>query len=600
MKITRIQAQNVLGLQDVDARLPTPVALFAGRNGSGKSSIQEAVRMAITQDTVRDVTTKKTYGMLVHEGAQAGGAVVTIDGDADESFAFNMPKGEFVGPEISEPMRVALYGQRFAKMTADERRTFLFGLTGLKPKADNVKARMLARGCQEVKVDAVLPLLRTGFPGVCEHAKSKATEAKGAWRQLTGETYGAVKAASWEALVPDLPPGDVKALSDQVDGIDRNIAQLNENLGKIKTIARQGQEAAAKRAALADSAGKVDSLAEQMTQAQKELAEYTPKVEDLRKRAAGTARVGLVHDMAALLDELAKWLAQDEPYGAKAEALVERYTKEHGKLDAGQPDPDAVTALPDHERGLQVVQNRVKNLQRDLDAATQAKGQFDALAPAAEVVDASAEIAELEGLLATAKADRQGAENKRLDIEAAQKKRTEAETRTKTAAAHHADVEEWTKVADALAPQGIPNEMLLEALAPVNAALAQAAADTEWMTAKIEPDMAITANGRPYQLLSESEQWRVDAMVAQVVSEISGLKVLMLDRVDVLDLPGRAQLLDWMDVLAFDGIIDTALLFGTFKALPTGLADTITAFWVENGGITASTTVDGEAQQEAA
>jgi len=49
MKITRIQAQNVLGLQDVDARLPTPVALFAGRNGSGKSSIQEAVRMAITQ-----------------------------------------------------------------------------------------------------------------------------------------------------------------------------------------------------------------------------------------------------------------------------------------------------------------------------------------------------------------------------------------------------------------------------------------------------------------------------------------------------------------------------------------------------------------------
>jgi ABC-type hemin transport system ATPase subunit len=154
-------------------------------------------------------------------------------------------------------------------------------------------------------------------------------------------------------------------------------------------------------------------------------------------------------------------------------------------------------------------------------------------------------------------------------------------------------------VADALAPQGIPNEMLLEALAPVNLLLKQASVDTEWMAAQIEPDMAITANGRPYQLLSESEQWRVDAMVAQVVAEISGLKVLMLDRVDVLDLPGRAQLLDWMDVLAFDGIIDTALLFGTFKAMPTGLADTITAFWVENGAITASTTVDGTAQQAA-
>lgn len=600
MKITRIQAQNVLGLQDVDARLPTPVALFAGRNGSGKSSIQEAVRMAITQDTVRDVTTKKTFGMLVHEGAQAGGAVVTIDGDADESFAFNMPKGEFVGPEISEPMRVALYGQRFARMTADERRTFLFGLTGLKPKADNVKARMLARGCQEAKVDAVLPLLRTGFPGVCEHAKSKATEAKGAWRQLTGETYGAVKAVSWEALVPDLPPGDAKALADQVAGIDRNIAQLNENLGVIKGTARQAQEAAAKRAALAEGAGKVASLTDQLALAQKELAEYTPKVEDLRKRASGTARVGLVHDMAKFIDTLQLTGKDKTAEKATEQAkLLAAYTKEHGKLDAGQPDPEAVAELPAHEKGLQVVQNRVRNLQRDLDAATQAKGQFDALAPAAEVLDASAEIAEVEGMIAQAKADRQAAENKRLDIEAAQKKRAEAETKTKTAAAYHADVEEWTKVADALAPQGIPNEMLLEALAPVNLLLKQASVDTEWMAAQIEPDMAITANGRPYQLLSESEQWRVDAMVAQVVAELSGLKVLMLDRVDVLDLPGRAQLLDWMDVLAFDGIIDTALLFGTFKALPTGLADTITAFWIENGAITASTTVDGTAQQAA-
>lgn len=225
-----------------------------------------------------------------------------------------------------------------------------------------------------------------------------------------------------------------------------------------------------------------------------------------------------------------------------------------------------------------------------------AKGQFDALAEAAETVDASAEIAEVEGLITKAKADRQAAENARLDIEAAKKARAAAEKKTADAKQHHDDVGEWTKVADALAPDGIPNEMLLEALAPVNAALAQAAIDTEWMTAKIGADMAITASGRPYQLLSESEQWRVDAMVAQVVAEISGIKVLMLDRVDVLDLPGRVQLLDWMDVLAFNDVVDTALLFGTFKALPTGLADTITAFWIEGGAIAGSTS----AQQAAA
>ncbi|MES2352112.1 MAG: AAA family ATPase, partial [Pseudomonadota bacterium] len=229
MKITAIQADNLLGIKSVNVKLDTVVTLFAGRNGSGKSSIQEAVRMAICQDQVRDVTTKKEFGKLVHGDAKAGGAHITINNDPDNGFAFNMPKGDFTGPEISESMRVALNGQRFARMTADERRTFLFGLTKLKPNAETVKARMLAPkwACEESKVDAVLPLLRTGFPSVCDHAKSKATEAKGAWRQLTGGTYGPLKAPEWEAPLPDLPAGDVATLADTVAGLDRNIATLN-------------------------------------------------------------------------------------------------------------------------------------------------------------------------------------------------------------------------------------------------------------------------------------------------------------------------------------------------------------------------------------
>jgi hypothetical protein len=594
MKITRIQSDNILGTKSIDVHLTTPVALFAGRNGSGKSSLQEAVRMAITQDNVRDITTKKTFGALVREGEKAGGAVVTIDGDSEKSFAFNMPKGEFVGPEIGEPMRVALLGQRFARMSTDERRTFLFGLTKLKASAATVKPRMLSKkwGCEEVKVDAVLPLLRTGFPGVCDHAKSKATESKGVWRQLTGEAYGAVKAQSWEAPLPELPGGDSNQLSEAVAGYDRNIAKLNESLGAIKNTARQAAEAAARREKLAGAAGKVTDVAEQLELAKKELAEYEPQVMALRQRAAGTARVGLVHDMAAFLDTV---LFADEDQCGESKKLLSRYESEHGKLTAGQPDPEAVAALPDHEKGLTVLRNRVTNLQRDLDSATQAKGQFDALAPAGEPIDASAEIAEIEGMLADAQTARAAAYTEMRAIDDAKYAREAAQGKTKAAAAAHADVVAWTKVADALAPNGIPSEMLAEALAPVNLLLAQAAVDTEWMQVDIGNDMSITAAGRAYNLLSESEQWRVDAMIAQVVAELSGIKILMLDRVDVLDLPGRAQLLEWVDSLAFNNIIDTVLLFGTFKALPEGLADTVTSYWVDNGTIAATSTAPQQA-----
>lgn len=596
MKITRVQVDGILGIQSIDLRLNKAVTLIAGRNGSGKSSLQESIRMAICQDSVRDITTKKEFGALVYAGAKAGGAQVTIDNDLENTFAFNMPKGDFTGPEISEPMRVALHGQRFANMTADQKRTFLFGLTKLKPNAETVKARMLAPkwACEEAKVDAVLPLLRTGFPSVCAHAKEKATEAKGAWRQLTGETYGSVKAEAWKAVQPDAPEGDAAALSEQVASLDKMIAKQNEALGTIKAAARTVADAVAKRAQLADAPAKLASIRKQLARAKDELEKYEPTVVALRMRAGGKARVGLVHDMAmfiATADIRSLGSEQEED----ALALVKRYEKEHGKLeDAATIDTAAQAALPEHEAGLVVLQNRVKNLQRDLDSATQQKGQFDALAPAGEAVDASAEIAEVEQMIASAKADRAAAENKRLDLEAGKRKLAEAAGKTKAARDSHTSVLAWTKVADALAPDGIPAEMLADALAPVNAALAQAALDTDWMQVVIGADMAITAAGRPYQLLSESEQWRVDAMVAQVVAEISGLKILMLDRVDVLDLPGRKQLFDWMDVLAHEGIIDTALLFATLKALPESLADTVEAYWVEGG------TIAGARQQAAA
>lgn len=586
MKITRIEIGHILGLKEIDVELATPVALFAGRNGAGKSSISEAVNMAITQANVRDVTKKKDFSVLVHKGVKAGGATITIDNDPEQTFAFNMPKGEFTGPEITESMRVALDGQRFAQMTTDEKRTFLFGLTKLKPSATNVKTRMLSKKwmCEESKVDAVLPLLRTGFPSVCDHAKSKATEAKGAWRALTGETYGSAKAPAWEAPVPDLPAGDAAALAEKVEGLDRNLAKLTESLGAIKNAAREAKDQAANRAALEGAPARVVDLTAQLEHAKGELATYEPTVVALRQRASGKARVGLVHDMAAFLADLSCGVSTTS---IERDALVERYEAEHGKLaDVATIDTAAQASLPEHEKGLGVMQNRVKNLQRDLDAAILAKAKYDALAPAEDAPDAADEIAEVEGMIAVAREDRKVAENARLDIAAALKGQEAAKGKTAKALEHHADVEAWTMVANALAPDGIPMEMLTDALEPVNAALAQAAVDTDWMTAKVDADMSITANGRPYHLLSESEQWRVDAMFAQVVAEISGLKILMLDRVDVLDLPARVELLEWMDVLALNDVIDTALLFATLKALPEGLPDTISSYWVEGGTIT--------------
>ncbi|MGK9630576.1 hypothetical protein O6383_24315, partial [Salmonella enterica subsp. enterica] len=82
------------------------------------------------------------------------------------------------------------------------------------------------------------------------------------------------------------------------------------------------------------------------------------------------------------------------------------------------------------------------------------------------------------------------------------------------------------EIADALSPDGIPGEMLAEALGPMNARLGASAVAAGWSIPQITADMEITGDGRPYALLSESEKWRADAMIAEAVSYLSGLRLL--------------------------------------------------------------------------
>ncbi|MBK9350420.1 MAG: hypothetical protein IPN05_09655 [Sulfuritalea sp.] len=172
------------------------------------------------------------------------------------------------------------------------------------------------------------------------------------------------------------------------------------------------------------------------------------------------------------------------------------------------------------------------------------------------------------------------------ELEDSERAAQQADKRTADAAKHHGDVQQWETIAAALAPDGIPGQMLGEALGPVNSRLADSSFSTEWPIVTITADMDITADGRAYALLSESERWRVDAMIAETIAHLSGEKLLVLDRVDVLDIEGREDLLFWLDELASSGQIETALLFATLKALPANLPDNIEAVWIENGRAT--------------
>jgi len=80
--------------------------------------------------------------------------------------------------------------------------------------------------------------------------------------------------------------------------------------------------------------------------------------------------------------------------------------------------------------------------------------------------------------------------------------------------------------------------------------------------------MAVTINGtRPYDLACESEQWRADAILAAAIAKLSGLRLLLLDRFDVLEPDSRCALFDWLIGMRDD--FDTVVVAGTLKAPPS-------------------------------
>ena len=569
MRVSAITAKNFIGARDVDLKLSRPVLLICGKNHSGKSSIAQAVRMALTGEPSR-VELKKEYKQLVSDDAEVGYAVVEHDGGQS---AITIPNGahEQTGSRRpSELLPFVLDAQRFASLDANERRKLLFALTGISIGGPEVVSRMLERGCDPAKVDIIAPHLRAGSDAAHKEAQAKARDAKAAWRAVTGETYGGVKAAIWRANAP--APAGANKLPETRDALSRLDQQIEANAGKLGDMtgrAKRAAEQAGRLAELRSKAAGYARIADKINRDEADLKQWEAKLEEVGKSSG-------------------QRLPEEPTYTCPSCSAVLRHSHANGALVEYTPPPpvdrEAADKLLEYQKAAELMRRCVENGKRDLAAA-------DAAAKAlAEIEDTGLAEGPNTGEMDTLKAATDELKHQRAELqkairqlEDAERAAHQADKRTADAAKHHGDVQQWETIAAALAPDGIPGQMLGEALGPVNSRLADSHFSTEWPIVTITGDMEITADGRAYALLSESERWRVDAVIAETIAHLAGEKLLVLDRVDVLDIDGREDLLFWLDELSSSGQIETALLFATLKALPAKLPDNIEAVWIENG-----------------
>ena len=567
MRITAIQTKNFLGARNVDLKLTKPVCIVSGPNGSGKSSLQEAVRQAITGESVR-VSLKKDYRKLVTDGSEVGYAVVEHDGGRS---AITLPNGAQEHTGNGRPpaaVSFCLDAQRFARLDATERRQFLFGLMGLQTDGPAVTDRLRAKGCDAAKVEAVAPLLRAGFDAAHHEAQAMAREAKATWRAITGETYGSVKAVTWAARKPEFDRrklgAERRSLGSLNDQIERSAAAIAV---KVSAMERQAQQSE-KLSRLRETAKRYAAIEAKLRKDQAELAEWQATVERETAQPVETtyqcpkcaATLRLDHTNEDLIECAAT------PHAA--------YPIDHGKLAEYQKARDLLArSVENDKRDLATAELAAKNLAEIEDAQGAPETSQEEIEEDRKALsDLRKESTRLSALV--------------KGLEEAERIASTADEKTASAARHHADVDGWESIANALSPGGIPGELLAEALGPINARLARSSRSAEWLRVSIAKDMTITTDGgRPYAMLSESEMWRADAMISEAIAHLSGVRVLTLDRFDVLDLKGRDDLLYWLDELAENGDLDTALITGTLKGLPARLPERIEAHWIESGAV---------------
>lgn len=578
MRLTRIEIKNYAGARSVTMDLTRPVSLICGANGAGKSSCMEAVRHALTGISTR-VSLKKSFPELVTEGADSGFVSVQCD-DGDASIVLPSGTRHATFSVNADALPLVFGASSFAGLDANDRRTFLFDLMGLKTDGPAVRERLLAKGCDATKIEAVAPFLRAGFDAAQKEAQGKARECKASWKTTTGgEAYGSVKAASWAAAKPEVDTAGLDQARADLAAVNNEIETETKRLGELQGRAKQRAEQQSKLNGLRQQAGMYARFADKLARDEAGLKELEAKVEATRAKASGQIKAPLTcPHCAGLVVHVA-----DHESTEFAASKLEPYTP------GSQADPEAAAALPEYERALKLMQSAVANCKRDLAAADTAARTLKELEDeTGEPDDGADHIGALEQRIAAIKHHRGNHQAAIRLIEEAERRAAEADEKTTRAAALHLDVQAWEAIAAALAPDGIPGEMLAEALGPINARLEQSAADAEWPRMMIDTDMSILNRHkdrppRPYAMLSESEKWRADAMIAEAIAHLSDVRLLVLDRFDVLDLKGREDLLVWLDILAQDGEIDTALIFGTLKGLPAQLPETVEAFWLDNG-----------------
>lgn len=550
MRLTGIELDNWLAHRHFHTTFQ-PLSIICGPNESGKSSIADGISFAILQRLPR-ISMAADRDQLVSQGAKQGTVTIICDANGQSVRLTRDVRSAKLRTEARLPV---------PDNVVPEAADYIFDPPAFTLATTEERLRLMLKVGRVVMAPAHLKdlLMRRGFPLAAELSDEQsieewfdtctdqAAQARGAWKAVTGTAYGEKKADTWSAEIrTDASSGALEQ------------AEASARMARMKLLELTGK--------LGSQAGRAEGERERLNTLADEIPQRVATLERLQGELQGARNVE--GQLSATLREMRGRPLVCVQCGTRhrldGNALVEAPDDGRNLGPIASP-ADVANAKTMRARASQTVADlsrRVEDARRAAEAANEARTiLLDWPAETPEMVKLRAEIDAKDQ-------ERQRCEGAAIAMREALSANERARQKTALAKEHHQAARDWMALRAQVASDGLPAELLKGALSTFNLLIADFCGILGWPVFIIGQDMQISRSGLHYELLSESAQWRVDAIIALALAEASGFKMVVLDRFDVLEPPARKAALTGFYKMIRKQRADSILLLGTLAKPP--------------------------------
>ena len=625
MKIDSITLQNFRCFEHLDLKFDKSINFIFGPNASGKSTIAEAMEVALTGRCNGVNSNWRDRAALVRHGADQFKVELELIGEKvihRPELRDCSPKPEAISKKlnVSKEALVALFDTgHFFSLHPDEKKRVIFELLDLNVNRSNIKRKLKSwlrehpsliekypvrvsnRAGQVDPDDDLLSVFGT-VPGSLEEAYTQAFDE----RRLVKRELKAL------GPIVDLPDGitedEIKA---RIDQNQKELSSLHERLGK-----RKGIQAFERKQIEAELEGTSSTL----EQLESEIRSFKPKSEKARLSRLEKKREEALQEIESLNKELASRREALDRLRVEREAeerLIERLRNFNGTCPLFDRPIEckteevlsAISEYLNNESRLDVeidtlsrkatdIQLQIQNKKCGLSSIEQEiSTSKDLLTKHEENLEAIKKLkekkAELEQRLRDCeKDDSEGLREriKQLEMEMEKNRRLlQAAQREEKRKLLSEKLNILEVLVQAFSPKGIMADLLSKAVKSLNESLAETmkklTSGKYSLEINVNDDVDIhlinhqTATRTNIKLASSSERFRAGIVVQAVLSGLTGLRFMLIDGLDILDQENKGFFFRFIQEVKKD--FDNIFVFctiGQYAPQNPGLSDM--DFWV--------------------